>query len=226
VLDAYRYTVSEKLSVEQALAKAGYYAQIVSYSRLGTLLVDGKLITKPQLDEAQKLAYETRFPLGKMLTMNGAITQAQLELALDLQKQLRQRTINKDEALTQLSRSTTRSPSLKTLATNFAAIQTDDNIASIFQTPLDQSQSQSPVPRNIDLGELLLMSGLITEREADTAFDISVKTNKNVEDVLVASGLCSSTLIDIALELQKHVNSGDVSPAAAAESLTFIDDHR
>jgi hypothetical protein len=161
-----------------------------------------------------------------MLTMNGAITQAQLELALDLQKQLRQRTINKDEALTQLSRSTTRSPSLNTLATNFAAIQTDDNIASIFQTPLDQSQSQSPVPRNIDLGELLLISGLITESEADTAFDISVKTNKNVEDVLVASGLCSSTLIDIALELQKHVNSGDVSPAAAAESLTFIDDHR
>jgi len=227
VLDAHRYAVHENLSVEEALAKAGVFAQIVSYSRLGTLLVDSKLITKPQLDEAQKLAYETRFPLGKMLTMHGAITQAQLELALDLQKQLREQSINKDEALAQLSNSMSGST-----PNNLAASQSASTSAMIFapQVLAPQNQGISPnlpnPPNKIDLGELLLVSGLITEQEFDAAFDQSIENNQNLEEVLVASGVCSSALIDIALELQKHVNSGDVSPAAAAESLIFIDDHR
>lgn len=208
VLDAYRCSVNEGLTVEEGLAKAGVFAQIISFSRLGLLLVDAKLISKDQLDEAQKLASETRFPLGKTLTMSGAITQAQLSLALDLQRLMRERKINKDEALEQLA------------ATKSGAAPTKAISAKPAGAPAPES-SKAQLPK-INLVELLVISGIITENDADAAFEASTKTKQSPEEFLKGSDLVQTSLLNIALELQESINSGDLNAAAAAETLNYI----
>lgn len=209
VLDAYRCSVSEGLTVEEGLAKAGVFAQIISFSRLGLLLVDAKLITKDQLDEAQKLANETRFPLGKTLTMHGAITQAQLSLALDLQRQMRERKISKDEALSQLTASKEGGGK---------ALELSHMAASAPASTDEQSRS---LPK-ISLVELLVISGIITEHDADAAFEESTRSKQPPETILKQSELVPASLLDIAIELQESINGGDLNAAAAAETLNYI----
>jgi hypothetical protein len=211
VLDAYQCSVNEGLTVEEGLAKAGVFAQIISFSRLGLLLVDAKLISKSQLDEAQKLATETRFPLGKTLTMHGAITQDQLSLALDLQRLMRQRKITKDEALEQLSR--TKTGVLDESAANFVNARTSVTADS------DQSKVNRP---KISLIELLVISGVITEHDADTAFEAGTQSKQTPEEVLQNSDFVPQSLLNIAIELQESINSGDLNTAAAAETLNYI----
>lgn len=209
VLDAYRCSVNENLTVEEGLAKAGVFAQIVSFSRLGLLLVDAKLITKNQLDEAQKLATETRFPLGKTLTMHGAITQAQLSLALDLQRQMRERKISKDEALAQLSDSKAGS----------AKAHADSHAQEIAPSTTDEQTKALP---KISLVELLVISGIITEHDADAAFEESTRSKQPPETLLRNSDLVPPSLLHIAIELQESINGGDLNVAAAAETLNYI----
>jgi hypothetical protein len=55
-------------------------------SRLGSLLFDAKIITKQQLDEAQRTSYETGMPLGRILGLMGLISPSQLAKALELQR--------------------------------------------------------------------------------------------------------------------------------------------
>jgi|694.fasta_scaffold124241_2 hypothetical protein len=211
VLDAYRCCVKEGLTVEQGLAKAGISAQIVSFSRLGLLLVDAKLITKKQLDEAQKLADETRFPLGKTLTMHGAITQEQLIVALDLQKQMRERRLSKDEALAYLS--DTKHGADKNIPSGKVAQ------ASEPTTNVDSEQNYSS--KN-SLVELLVVSGIITEHDADAVFDQYIKTRQKPEQILADYNLVPESLIITAIELQEAVLSGDLNVSAAAETLNYI----
>ncbi|HEY9730924.1 MAG TPA: hypothetical protein V6C89_03380 [Drouetiella sp.] len=210
-LDAYRCSTTEGLTIEEGLARAGVFAQIISFSRLGLLLVDAKLISKNQLDEAQRLANETRFPLGKTLTMHGAITQEQLSLALELQRLMRERKITKDQALEQLSK-TKSGMSPEAIA----------RVESALKTALDtQAVSTSKLPK-INLVELLVIAGIITEHDADTAFEVGSSTKQKPEEILKSSNLVPESLLNTALELQESINSGDLNAAAAAETLNYI----
>ncbi len=209
VFDAYRCAVSEGLTIEEGLAKAGVFAQIISFSRLGLLLVDANLITKNQLDEAQALANETRFPLGKTLTMHGAITQEQLSLALDLQRLMRERKITKDEALKQLAQTKSGEPGKAFFA------------VPAVTPPANAELQESQLPK-INLVELLVISGIITEHDADAAFETGTRTKQTPEAVLRSSNLVPDALLNVALELQESINSGDLNAAAAAETLNYI----
>lgn len=211
-LDAYKCAAHDGLTIEEGLAKAGIFAQIVSFSRLGLLLVDANLITKIQLDEAQKLANETHLPLGRTLTMHGAITQEQLSLALELQRLMRERRISKDEALDQLARTKAGMP-LEMAAQAKSALTTP-------QTHQPDGQvNQLP---KINLVELLVISGVITEYDADAAFETGTNTKQTPESVLRSLELVPESLLGIALELQESINSGDLNAAAAAETLNYI----
>ncbi len=209
ILDAYRFSAREGLTVEQGLAKAGVIAQIVSFSRLGTLLVDAKLITKKQLDECQKLAYQTKFPLGKSLTMHGAISDDQLRLALDVQRRMRDRVMTKDEGLAELGKTKSGGVS-NSLA----------KVESVTVSPPEISNSVSVGV--VKISELLLVSGILSEQEAQKALDSSYITKKSLEEVFIDSGVVSESLLQVALELQAAISSGDLCLEAASETLAYI----
>ncbi len=213
ILDAYRFASSEGLTVEQGLAKAGVIAQIVSFSRLGTILVDAKLITKKQLDECQQLAYQTKFPLGKMLTMHGAISDDQLMVALDVQRRMRDRLISKDEALAELAKTKSGLVSHAQPVVN--------SVASLPAGGVAQVAPNSSVSV-VNVSELLLVSGILSEQDAEKALDLSFTAKKSMEEVFIESGVVSEPLLQVALELQEAISSGDLCLEAASETLAYI----
>lgn len=227
VLDAYKFSITEGLTVEQALAKAGVIAQVVSYSRLGTILVDSKLITKAQLDECQKLAYETKLPLGKMLTMHGVISDDQLMLALELQRRMRDRSITKDEALTALGSTKNASNARAIFKAERGPVQP---VASTTHSAAStgSASSSSSISHNsssvsaVNVSELFLVSGVLTEQDAQRALDLSFDSVKSLEEIFIDSGLVSESLLNVALELQEAVNCGDLCLEAASETLAYI----
>lgn len=233
ILDAYNFSTRDNLTVEQALAKAGVIAQVVSYSRLGTILVDSKLITKAQLDECQKLAYETKLPLGKMLTMHGIISDDQLMLSLELQRRMRDRSMTKDEALTALGSTKNGSATraifkaergpvqLSRSEIGFAASSTNST-NSATNTSSSSSFSVGCTVSAVNISELFLVSGVLTEHDAQQILDVSFNSAKSLEEIFIDSGFVSESLLNVALELQEAVNSGDLCLAAASETLAYI----
>ncbi len=204
-VEAYRYCVRDGLSPEQGLARAGFKGQIISYSKLGTLLVDAKLISKKQLEDAQKTSYETGMQLGKMLCFTGAISEEILARALDIQRKMRDEEINKDQALAELS----------TAFGQLVAVPQRQPKVELLQKDIHSL-------RKIRLGELLLISGVITEFDVMDALEHSLTHNKSMADVFVDTNIVPSTLIGVAMELQEAVNAGDMTIESACESLHYI----
>lgn len=207
-VNAFKHCVQEQLTPEQGLAKAGFARQIISYSKLGTLLVDAKLITKKQLDDAQATSYETGMQLGKMLTLSGAISDEMLSTALELQRRMREQSITKDAALKEMER---------LFGTPKASASSAPSAVSAAQLELPK-----PTERTVKLGELLLMSGVITEIDVMDAFEHSLESNKPMATILVEYGVVPENLVGIAGELQEAISEGDMTIEAACESLSFI----
>ncbi|MBS1957346.1 MAG: hypothetical protein JST89_24370 [Cyanobacteria bacterium SZAS-4] len=208
-VNAYKHCVQDDLTPEQGLAKAGFARQIISYSKLGTLLVDAKIITKTQLDDAQKTSYETGVQLGRMLCFTGAISDEMLATALDLQSQMREQRINKDTALAELNRLYGQ-PAAKAKALPRPDLR------------LDASKSRGSADRKVKLGELLLMSGVINEFDVMDALEYSLAHSKTMADVLTDFNIVPANLIGIGAELQEAINCGDMTIESACESLNYI----
>jgi hypothetical protein len=209
-VNAYRHCHHEDVSPEQGLAKAGFARQIISYSKLGTLLVDAKVISKRQLDEAQKTSYETGMQLGKMLCFTGAISEEMLGSALDMQRRMRGQEITKDQALAELAN----------LFGHPASQLAKDQLDTVV--PASTASERGQAERKVKLAELLLMSGVITEIDVMDALEHSLQFNKTMAEVLIETSVVPANLIGIGAELQQAVNLGDMTLEAACESLNYI----
>jgi len=205
--DAFRICRTEGRSLGDALNKAGYERKLQSSSRLGTLLVESEIITPLQLDETQEMSYETGIPLGRMLCLNGIISEQRLALALELQRRLRDQEITHEEAVDILANRKSK---------NAALVDTP----KLTVEKMDNNERKSL--KKVKLGEMLLLSGLITELDVMNALEHSLTQNKPMGAVLSEHGLVPQSLIDLAAELQTAVNAGDLPLAAAADSLNYV----
>ncbi|MBA3860225.1 MAG: hypothetical protein C0507_25240 [Cyanobacteria bacterium PR.3.49] len=203
---AFGLTRKEGRSLGDALNKAGYERSFKSLSRLGNLLVEAEIITQAQLDDTQEMSYETGIPLGRMLCLNGVISEQRLSLALELQRRMRDQEISKEEAVDILANRKTK----------FAA--TDHPRLAVESMNATEKKSL----RRVKLGEMLLLSGLITELDVMNALEHSLTQSKPMGEVLAEHGLVPKSLIDLAAELQASVNNGDLPLAAAADTLNYV----
>ena len=204
--DAFRISRSQRLPLGEALSKAGFERTLKSSSRLGTLLVEAGLITQVQLDETQDMSYETGIPLGRMLCLNGIISEQKLAQALELQRRLRDLEITKEEAVAILADRQQK-----------PAVQEHPKLAV---ERMDGAERKAL--KRVKLGEMLLLSGLITELDVMNALEHSLTQNKPMGEVLSEHGLVPQSLIELAAELQEAVNAGDLPLAAAADSLNYV----
>ncbi|MBX9952187.1 MAG: hypothetical protein K2Y39_23635 [Candidatus Obscuribacterales bacterium] len=205
--DAFRICRTEGRSLGDALNKAGYERKLQSSSRLGTLLVESEIITQAQLDETQEMSYETGIPLGRMLCLNGIISEQRLALALELQRRLRDHEITHEEAVDILANRKSK---------NAALVDTP----KLAVEKMDSNERKSL--KKVKLGEMLLLSGLITELDVMNALEHSLTQSKPMGEVLAEHGLVDQSLIELAAELQESVNSGDLPIAAAADTLNYV----
>jgi hypothetical protein len=203
---AFKTFKSQGVSFEQALASAGITSEITSYSKTGVLLLDSGLVTKAQLEHATKMSYETGTPIGRMLCLMGLLTPHLLSEVLAVQRRLRDQKITREEAVKQLA----RARSSKKRARGDAAKE------------LAADKAEQVVLRRLKLGELLLMSGCISELDVMDALEVSLGQEKPIGEVLVDSGVLPASTLHKAIELQNSVNAGQISVTVAAQTLAYI----
>lgn len=204
--DAFRLCRTEGRSLGDALNKAGFERTLKSSSRLGTLLVEAEIINQTQLDDTQEMSYETGIPLGRMLCLNGIISEQRLALALELQRKLRDQEITKEDAVEILA-----NRKAKNVGTEHPKLVVEK-----------MEGGERKALKKVKLGEMLLLSGLITELDVMNALEHSLTQSKPMGEVLAEHGLVPQSLIELAAELQEAVNAGDLPLAAAADSLNYV----
>ncbi|MBX9687731.1 MAG: hypothetical protein K2X27_13580 [Candidatus Obscuribacterales bacterium] len=200
----FRSVRTENISLSKALQNAGlsnFERQIgLEKSRLATLLLDAGLLSQEQVDESLKLAYETGTPVGKMLVSSGVLEHSVLARALEIQVLLRENKMTYGQALDLL-----KAESLRVL-------------------PLDKTAEQRGLSKHdshkrVRLGELLMLSGILTEGDMLNVLELGLTAPKPLGDILMELGLITTPVLQAALGLQKRICNGDFDIRTAAAAL-------
>lgn len=194
----------EKLSLSGALDKLGVKSKKanikLSQSRLADLLVEAAIVSRAQVDEALKLGYETGTPVGHMLVASGIVNHSIMARTLELQVMLREGKMSQAQAVELL-----KAESLRVLPPEQSAEQ--------------RGLSKQDGSKKVRLGELLMLSGILTEANMLNVLEIGLTTPKPLGDILIETGQISKELLETALKLQGMISSGLIDIRAAAGAL-------
>lgn len=167
-------------------------------SKLANLLLDAGLVSEEEIEEAVKIGYETGTPVGRMLVVSGRINHSVLARALEIQVMLREGKMSHSEAIQLL-----KAESLRVLPVEQSA----------EQRGLSQQEN-----KRVRLGELLMLSGVLTEGDMLNVLEVGLTSPKPLGDILMEMGLVSRAVLDMALSLQDMISKGllDIRSAASA----------
>lgn len=174
-------------------------------SKLGELLVESGLVTYEVLAKAVEQSNTTGLPLGRMLVLHQIISNDTLNLVLDLQVRVRDEMMSRAEAITALRKQAGLEPLSAGEATEAAKPKQD-----------------APRKKGVRLGELMVMAGVLTETDVMNALEWGLVNRQTIGQVLISQMLVSQSILDAALELQKLVDKGELSPTRASECLTRV----
>lgn len=198
---------SEGLPIREALQRAGWdvtpEASPVTISRLGSLLVESQVINQEQLEEAQSASYETGIPLGRMLSLMGAVPHGLLAKALEIQEMIRDGRMSYARAVQSLNPLHTSKPPLE-------------------QNLVHHGMEKPAKKKTMRLGELLMLSGILTESDIMNSLELSFGRQQSFGDILIELGLITKELLDLALELQTSVCDGNLTVRAATDALHYV----
>lgn len=160
--------------------------------KLGELLLDAGLISSEHFLKAMDNSFTTGLPLGRTLVLDQVLTDQLLKEALDIQVRLRDEMCTRDEAIEALHKAAGGAPRV---------------------------EPEAPRRRGVRLGELLVLSGVLTETDVMNALEWGLMSQQPIGQVLVANGLVSDNLIGAAVKLQALVESEELSAVQAGECL-------
>jgi tetratricopeptide (TPR) repeat protein len=153
---------------------------------LGQLLVEAALIHEEQLASALKHKEKVGLPLGRVLVLSGLVTESLLTAAINAQILMRDKKLKKKQAIEALREASRRSVPLESLL----------QAKGFYEMPSRSS------PR---LGELLTVSGLLSDSELISALESGLASQKPLGEVLISQKLVSQDVIDAALSLQTAI---------------------
>lgn len=188
----------EGLSIADALARLGWRTRAhntPSPSSLGGLLVDSGLVTKAQLEDAQREGYNSNLPLGRVLILKGVVSHSVLAKVLEVQRMIR------DGNLTYVS-------GAKELRSHAQGLKI-----------VPDKKSGSYQKRSIRLGEFLMLAGVLTESDLMNALELGLERQLTVGSALLELGLLSESVLEVALVLQGRVLGGDIELPTAVRDL-------
>lgn len=207
-------------------------------SQLGTLLLEANMITPDQLREAQDTSHKLGLPLGRILTLMGLISHPVIVRVVDLQSMIRVGKISQAEAVEYLKDDSMPHPeayqpqdSRAAEADNSAVNATPENsLPTTIRVPESQSlpskpktqallSADDPNKRNIRLGELLILAGILTESDMMNAVELSLTRGEPVGAVLIQLGLISTDQLRLALRLQESISVGSIDIQSATDTL-------
>ena len=177
-------------------------AQRARTGKLGELLRDAGLISESELFDAMERSVNTGMPLGRVLVLNNVLSSEALDKALDIQIRLRDEMISREDAITELR----------------SALGVEGDAAE----STGKSEGNSAEKRPVRLGELLVMSGILSEGDVMDALEWGLQNQQSIGNVLVSQGLISEDLLDAALQFQNAARDGKINELQACECLSEV----
>jgi Tetratricopeptide repeat len=176
-------------------------------NKLGELLLAAHLIDREQFGKSMQRSLATGLPLGRILVLNGALSETLLNTALEIQVRIRDGMLTREEAIEAL---------------RGQAGEVDSEEAQRQTVKLQTVMAAAPRKKGIRLGELMVLAGLLNETDVMSALELGLVNEQPIGQVLVFQGFLTEELLDIALELQRKVDMGDLQPVEAGQALAKI----
>jgi len=190
--------VLQQKSVPEALKELGWEGDPnQNYANLGDLLVEAKLLSGKTVEDARGLCKHVGLPLSRVLILQGLLDQKLLEAALSAQSLMRQGRCDKKEVLAALS----------------SAAHAIRERGPIKREP--------PAPF-LRLDELLLLAGLLTDKEVRKYEADLAATGQSLGEFIVDSSIFSASLISAAVRLQTMMAKHQINPSCAARALGLV----
>lgn len=140
-------------------------------------------MTPAQLQEAMRASRSKKLQIGQVLVMSGYMTSRDLQLVLEAQSMLRDRTIDLNLAVQCIK----------------VARKIGGNFSDVLE---DYDATAAQRARTGKLGELLLEAGLVGEEDLSEAMERSVNTGMPLGRMLVLNRILPSEVLQRALEVQ------------------------
>ena len=171
--------------------------------RFGDLLLTLGLITEGHLNDSLKVAPQFGLPLGRTLVLSGLLSEAELQLAIELQSMLNHNNFSLKAAKEAANR--VRVDGLS---------PTEALIASGFQPSTTTSAST--------LGSILQKAGAISAEQLEAAQKMGYETGIRLGRALVLNKAITHTVLTKALELQTMVREQKITVNQAIELLQNV----
>jgi hypothetical protein len=169
---------------------------------LGSLLLDAQLISPTQLEEAQRMSYESGFPLNRALGLLGFVPHAVLARAMELQTMVTDSKINYFDAVKLFSSKGSR------------RLRGHDANA--------KRGIQSGRRAKVKLLQMLVVSGVLSESDLMNVVEDALTSNEPLGVLLSKSNVLSRETLDLAIELQLSISDGNLTIQAAADALKYV----
>jgi hypothetical protein len=200
----YEAVQNEGVSLSEALQKTGVSTRKGSDkmqgSKLASILLDSGIVTQEQIEEAEKVGFETGTPIGRMLVVSGVVNHSVIVRALEIQVLLREGKMSHGEAVELLKAESLR-------------------ILPLEQSAAQRGLSKQDQNKKVRLGELLMLSGVLTEGDMLNVIEMGLTNPKPLGDILIEMGLITKEVLDMALKMQGMISSGSIDIRAAASAL-------
>ncbi|CAN5642270.1 hypothetical protein BH10CYA1_BH10CYA1_13950 [soil metagenome] len=202
-------------------------------SQLGTLLLEAEMVSEEQLREAQETSHKLGLPLGRILTLMGLVSHPVIVRVVDLQSMIRMGRLSQVEAIEYLKDDSQPHPEAPTPeSTSPPMSQEEMPPQPSEQLPQEKPNALSPKPkskhliaaedpnkRNIRLGELLILAGILTESDMMNAVELSLTREEPLGAVLIQLGLITTDQLRLALRLQESISEGAIDIQSATDTL-------
>lgn len=162
---------------------SSFFKKMSGNARFGDLLVQAGLLTPNQLQEAMAESRNKKLQIGQVLVMSGALSSKDLQMVLEAQSMLRDKSIDINLAV--------------------QCIKVARKIGSSFADALqDYDESLAKKARTGKLGELLVEAGIINEEQLSNSMEQSVNTGMPLGRVLVLARAIPSEALQGVLDIQ------------------------
>lgn len=208
VFQAMSRVKNSKLLVDEALYDCGWDpSSQKALTPLGELLVASNVISEQQLQAYLRQQSKTKLPLGRMLLSAGVISDQFLNAALNLQILVRDKKLTKNQAK-------------ETLLETRSRMNLDES-AQCVKAFYDHT------PRSVPkIGELLVLSGSLSESKLIEALELSLLTHKAIGQVLIEKGLVTKYELESALLVQSRMVSSEINVQQAKAVLSSVHNGR
>ncbi len=203
-LGSLRVISRDNVQLDQALSKMGW-AQPVNQvtNKLGELLFEAGIVTRAQLEQALVQGESSGLPLGRVLVINGMLSEQLLSSTLNAQILVRDKRVTREQAISSLK------------------------AALVRQVPFEQHLEETgvslhPATETVRLGELLVMAKLLDEEKLMQAVELGLVNEQPIGQVLVKNGMVSENVLTTALAIQSMVAKGELRKSQSGRVLELV----